>query len=58
MKMLDDNETSLILTKDSKSQNRTKHINVMNHHIRKLVEDEKLTIEWIESSIILADGLI
>ena len=57
MKMLGDNETSLTLTKDPESQNRTKHIDVMHHHVRELVEDRELAIEWIESSAMLADGL-
>ena len=57
MKMLGDNETSLTLTKDLESQNQTKHIDVMHHHVYGLVEDGKLAIERIESSAILADGL-
>lgn len=57
MKMLDDNQTSFILTRNPKSQNQTKHIDVIYHHVRGLVEDGKLTINWIESSKMLADGL-
>lgn len=45
MKMLEDNKTSFTLTKDPKSQNHRKHINVMYHHIRKLVEKRELRIE-------------
>ena len=55
--MLGDNETSLTLTKNPKSQNRTKHIDVMHYHVRGLVEDGELAIDWIKSSAILADGL-
>lgn len=40
MEMLGDNETSLTLTKNPESQNRTKHIDVMHHHVRGLVEME------------------
>ena len=29
----------------------------MYHHVRGLVEDGELAIEWIESSAMLADGL-
>lgn len=47
MEMLGDNETSLTLMKDPESQNRTKHINVMHQHIRRLVENGELGIEWI-----------
>lgn len=57
MRMLGDNETSLTLTKDPESQNWTKHINVMHHHVQGLVEDGELTIDWIASSAMLADGL-
>lgn len=57
MRMLGDNETSLTLTRDPESQNRTKHIDVMHHHVRGLVEDKELAIDWIASSAMLADGL-
>lgn len=57
MKMLGDNETSLTLTRDPESQNWTKHIDVMHYYVRGLVEDRELTIDWIESSQMLADGL-
>ena len=57
IKMFGNNKTSFTLTKDPKSQNWTKHINVMQHHVRKLVKDEELAIDWIESSAMLADGL-
>ena len=57
IEMLGDNETSLTLTKDPESQNRTKHIDVMHHHVRELVENGELGIEWVPSSSMLADGL-
>ena len=43
--MLDNNETSFTLTKNPKSQNRTKHINVIYHHIQRLVKDGELGIK-------------
>ena len=43
--MLGDNKTSFTLIKDPESQNHTKHIDVIYHHIRELVENEKLVIE-------------
>ena len=55
--MLGDNKTSLTLRKDLKSQNQTKHINVIYHHIRELMEDGELRIKYIPSALILADGL-
>ena len=33
IEMLEDNETSLTLTKDPESHNCTKHIDVMHHHV-------------------------
>ena len=58
MEMLGDNETSLTLTRNLESQNCTKHIDIMHHHIRELVENGQLAIEWISSSNMLADGLM
>ena len=57
IKMLGDNETSLMLTKDPESQNCIKHIDVIHHHVRELVENGKLAIKGISSSNILVDGL-
>ena len=45
MKILNNNEISFTLIKNLKSQNQMKQINVMNHHLYKLVEDRKLAIE-------------
>lgn len=56
MKMLGDNETSLTLTRDPKSQNCIEHIDVMHHHVQELVENRELAIKWISSSNMLADG--
>ena len=57
MKMFGDNETSLNLTRDSESQNCMKYIDVIYHHIRRLVKDREISIEWISSNDMLADGL-
>lgn len=51
-----DNETSIILTKNTESQARTKHIDVQHHYIRELVADKEVTIEWICSASMLADS--
>ena len=45
MELLGDNKTSLTLTRDQESQNCTKHINVIHHHVRELVENGELAIE-------------
>ena len=43
--MLGDNEISLTLTKDPKTQNCTKQIDVMYHHVYELVEDGEILIK-------------
>lgn len=58
IEMLGDNKTSLTLTKDRKSLNCTKHIDVMHYYIRGLVDNRELEIEWIPNSLMLADRLI
>ena len=44
MKMLDDNKMSSTLIKNSESQNYIKHINIIYHHIKRLIEDGVLKI--------------
>ena len=56
MKILGNNETYLTLTRDPKSQNRTKHIDMIYHYIHGLVKDREISIEWILSTDILADN--
>lgn len=55
--MLNNNKTRLTFTKNLKSQNDNNHINVMHHHIQKLVENKELGIKWISSSLILIINL-
>lgn len=43
--------------RDLESQNRTKHIDMIYHHIQKLVKNRELAIKWISSSNMLTDGL-
>lgn len=43
--LYEDNKTSIILTKNAKSQARTKQIDLQHHYIQKLVTDKKVTIE-------------
>lgn len=56
MRMLGDNKTTLTLTKDFKSQNQAKHINIMQYHVRALVEDRELAINLIASFAMIADS--
>lgn len=57
MKMLNDSKTSLNLTKDPESQNRTNYIDMIYHHLQGLVEERELKIEQISSSSMLANSL-
>lgn len=54
--MFRNNKTSLTLTKNPKSQNKTKYINVIHHYIQGLVENRKLAINQVASSAIFADS--
>ena len=45
IEMLGNNKTSITLTKNPESQNCTKHIEVIHHHVRRLVEGGELGIE-------------
>lgn len=58
MNMLEDNEMSLILTKDPKSQNRIKYINVIYYHVRKLVEKKELLMKQIPNAKMLVNSLM
>lgn len=51
------NEISIALTKNAESQHRTKHIDVQHHYIRELVNEGELTIKWVPSAEMLADGM-
>lgn len=53
-----DNEMSITLTKNAESQHQTKHIDVQHHYIRELVNKKELTVKWVSSSEMLADGMI
>lgn len=57
MQIFRDNDTNLVLTRILESQNPIKHIDVMYYYIQGLIEDGKLEITWICSSLILAEGL-
>ncbi len=52
-----DNEMRITLTKNAESQHRTKHIDVQHHYIRELIDKEELTVAWVSSSEMLADGI-
>lgn len=58
IEMLRNNKTSLTLTKNPKSRNCIKHIDMIYYHIQKLVDDGELEIKWIQFLSILANKLI
>ena len=45
MKMLGNIKINYTLTKDPKSQNYTKHINLIYHYVKRLIEGRELKIE-------------
>lgn len=49
---------SIALTNNTKSQYWTKHISIQHHYICKLVDEGKITIKWISSADMLADGMM
>ena len=52
------NETSLTWTRDPKSQNHIKHINVVHHeHVQALGDDVELAVDWIARPLMLASEL-
>lgn len=55
--LYDDNEISIALTKNTKSQHQTKHINIQHYYIRLLINKREFTIEWILESKILANRM-
>ena len=55
--LLDDNKGSLVLTKNSKHHQRTKHIDIKYHYIRQLIEDNNVTIDYIPTDKIATDIL-
>lgn len=51
-----DNTMSINLTKNAESQHCTK-LDVQHHYVRELFNEGELTVKWIPSSEILADGM-
>lgn len=55
--LLGDNESSIPLTRNAESQNRTKHIDVIHHFVRGVVEDGELEVNWVPGPAMLADAM-
>ena len=45
IEMFDNNKTNFILTRNPKSQNRSKNIDVIHYHVQGLVEKKQLKIK-------------
>lgn len=56
IRILEDNKTNFTLTKNSESQNRTRHINIIFYQVYRLIENKKLIISYIINFAILVNG--
>ncbi|KAL0392811.1 UNVERIFIED_CONTAM: Retrovirus-related Pol polyprotein from transposon TNT 1-94 [Sesamum radiatum] len=52
-----DNSTAIFIVKNSKSENRSKYIDIKYLAIRKCVKEGKVVIEYISTDLMLADPL-
>lgn len=52
-----DNKGAIDLSKDSRNNNRTKHIDIKHHFVRERVADKTFTLEHCSSRQMVADGL-
>jgi len=55
--LLIDNESAIRMALEEGNQGRRKHINVKHHHIRELVTDGLVVLEWVPTSEQQADML-
>jgi hypothetical protein len=52
-----DNQAALLLVKDAHTHERSKHIDVAYHFVRLLWQTRKISVEFVPSSEMIADGL-
>jgi hypothetical protein len=57
VQMYGDNQGSLALIKNPRLNDRSKHIDVCHHFIRDLAEKQKLQVDYIPTTDMIADGL-
>lgn len=57
LKILGDNKAAIELTKNPIFHAKTKHIDVAVHYVRELVEDNRITIDYVQTKVQLADCL-
>ena len=58
IKLLDDNQKSLNLIKNSKHHNRIKYIDVQYHYIKKMIENDLIKSVYVSINEMIADILI
>jgi hypothetical protein len=51
-----DNESGLKLVRNAEFYDRTKYIDVQHHYVRELVADRYITVDWVPTKDMLADG--
>jgi hypothetical protein len=56
IQLLGDNQKSLELANKTQSQNRTKHIDVQHHFVQGIIERGKVSMSWVPTDSMLADG--
>jgi hypothetical protein len=52
-----DNQGALALVKNPHLHERSKHIDIQYHHIRDLEEKKKITVSYIPTTEMIADGM-
>lgn len=57
IKFFGNNEMSITLTKNTKSQHQIKYIDIQYDYIRELINKIKLGVKWISRSKMLADEM-
>ena len=57
VKLLVDNNSAIVLTKNPVQHSRTKHINTRHHFMRQYVEDKKIQVDYVRTKDQLADIL-
>ena len=55
--ILQDNQLTIALTYNLVNHSRTKHIDVIHHYIRELIEEGKITLEYCSTNEIPADTM-
>jgi hypothetical protein len=52
-----DNQGSLALSEDAKAHQRMKHVDVQYHYIRQQVQENRVSLSYIETQRMVADGM-